>query len=254
MQKFIKIFTIFLLCGFIFSTELKTKEEKESYSIGASTGNYISNQLYNQEQMGVKSDINLVIEGFIDALKKESKLKDDQIIALLNQRAEQLNKITEEKTKQELEKNLKEAKVFATNYGKNPKVKTTKSGILYEILKQGNGEKPKVESIVLANYKATLLNGKVFDDTYKNKKPTYLSLINIIDGLSEGLLLMNVGSKYKFVIPSNLAYGDNGLGEIPPGASVIFEIELEKVFKPGELANEAKNLSESEIENFHNIN
>ena len=82
-----KILIMFLITGFVFGTELVTKEQKESYSIGASTGGYLSNQLYNQSQMGVKYDINLVIEGFIDALKKQQKLNEEQILALLNQRA-----------------------------------------------------------------------------------------------------------------------------------------------------------------------
>lgn len=254
MQRMVKILTpILFLTSCAFATELKTKEQKESYSLGASTGSYISNQLHNHSQMGITSDVNLVIEGFIDALKQQQKLTEEQIVALLNQRAESLNKIVEEKTKAELDKNLKAGKEFMAKNAKSPKVKTTKSGLQYEFIATSDGEKAKPESIVLVNYKAQLIDGKVFDDTYESKKPAHLSLINIIDGLSEGILLMNTGSKYKFTIPSELAYGNDGLEQVPPGSTVIFEVELLKVFKPGELVEEAKKMSEDEIRNFHGL-
>ncbi len=246
-----KILIMFLITGFVFGTELVTKEQKESYSIGASTGGYLSNQLYNQSQMGVKYDINLVIEGFIDALKKQQKLNEEQILALLNQRAETLNEIVKKNKKSLLDKNLKIQEEFLAKNLKNSKIKSTKSGLQYEILKDTKGEKPKLENVVLVNYKAYLYDGKVFDET---KKPVHLSLVNIIEGLSEGLELMSVGSKYKFIIPSKLAYGDEGFGDIAPGSAVIFETELLKIFKPGELADVAKQLSESEIKSFHDLN
>lgn len=252
-KEFLTILTPIFLTSCMFGAELNTKEQKESYSIGASTGNYISNQLHNHAQMGVKSDVNLVIEGFIDALKQQQKLTEDQIVSLLNQRADSLNKIVEERAKVELDKNLKAGKEFMAKNAKNSKVKTTKSGMQYEILALGNGDKPKKESIVLVNYKANLIDGSVFDDTYASKKPAHLSLINIIDGLSEGLLLMNVGSKYKFTIPSELAYGKEAMDKIPAGSTVVFEVELLKVFKPGELAEVAKKMSEDEIKNFHGL-
>lgn len=119
----------------------------------------------------------------------------------------------------------------------------------YEIISSNKGVSPKPESIVEVKYKAYLPNGKIVENTYD--KPSYLSMINVIDGLNEGLMMMKTGSKYKFTIPSNLAYGDNGAGEIPGGATMIFEVELLKVLKPGELAGVAKELSEKDIQNFH---
>ncbi|PPB69258.1 FKBP-type peptidyl-prolyl cis-trans isomerase [Campylobacter hyointestinalis] len=245
---------IFCLMSYAFGAELNTQEQKESYSIGASTGNYISNQIFQQEQLGVKSDINAVVQGFIDALKKEQELTDEEVISLLNSRADRLNKIVEKQAKEELDKNLKNGKEYMAKNAKNTKVKTTKSGLQYEVITQGKGDKPKPESIVLINYKAYLTNGNVFDDTYAKKSPAHLSMINIIDGLKEGLLLMNTGSKYKIVIPSELAYGNDGMEEIPGGSTVIFEVELLKVLKPGELANSAKALDQSDMKNFHDTN
>ncbi|MCD8212557.1 MAG: FKBP-type peptidyl-prolyl cis-trans isomerase [Campylobacter sp.] len=245
----------FCLVSFANTTELKTKEQKESYSIGVSTGNYVTNQIFQQERLGIKSDTALVIEGFIDALKKQQKLKDDEVITLLNDRAEQLNKIVEAKEKQKLDENLKKGSEFMAKNAKNKKVKTTKSGIQYELIKAGKGgNKPKPESVVVLNYKAYLIDGYVFDDTYEKKTPAHLSMVNIIDGLHEGLLLMEEGSKYKFVIPSKLAYGNSDMQDIPGGSTVIFEAELLKVLKPNELAEAAKALSEGSMKNFHDTN
>ena len=252
MQKRLKIFLPIVLASCALGANLTTQEQKESYSIGASTGSYVSNQLHSQAALGVKYDLDAVIEGFLDALKKQQKLKDEEIIALLNQRADKLNKI--------VETNSKAAYVslggllFMAKNAKNPDVKTTKSGLQYEILKLGMGEKPKPESVVVMNYKAYLTNGSVFDDTFASKIPAHLSMIGLIDGLREGLLLMNTGSKYKFTIPSNLAYGNVDVDRIPAGSVVIFEAELLKVLKPGELADAAKKLSESEAKSFHDAN
>lgn len=250
MRILLSLVPALCLSAYSFGADL-TKEQKESYAVGASTGSYISNQLHEQAKLGVNSDVNIVIEGFLDAFKNKLKLSDDEIIDVLNQRAETLNKIVEKKAKDEIEKNKKEGKDFMAKNALNSQVKTTKSGVQYEILKSGNGEKPKPESIVVLNYKAYLPNGKVFDDTYAKKAPAHLSMINIIEGLAEGLAIMNSGAKYKFVIPSNLAYGDEGAGEIPGGAVVIFEAELLKVLKPGELSKAAKELSQNNNSGTH---
>ncbi|WP_294875947.1 MULTISPECIES: FKBP-type peptidyl-prolyl cis-trans isomerase [unclassified Sulfurospirillum] len=231
--------------------ELKTQVQKESYSIGVSTGSYISNQLFEQSEMGAKSDVNAVIDGFIDALKKQQKLKDEEIVTYLNDRAETLNKVSQEKFKQALDQNIAAGKKYIAANAKNKNVKTTKSGLQYEVLTLGAGEKPKKESIVMMNYKAYLVDGTVFDDTYVRKEPAHLSMINIIDGLQEGLMLMPEGSKYKLVIPNELAYGNADMQEIPAGSTVVFEVELVKVLKPGELANSAKPLSDEEIKQAH---
>ena len=245
------LFVFICLVSQSFAGELKTQVQKESYSIGVSTGSYISNQLFEQTEFGAKADVDAVIEGFIDALKKQPKLKDEEIVTHLNNRAETLNKISQERFKQVLDKNIEAGKKYMAANAKNKKVTTTKSGLQYEVLTLGAGEKPKKESIVMMNYKAYLVDGKVFDDTYERKAPSHLSMVNIVDGLQEGLMLMPEGSKYKLVIPNELAYGNADMQEIPGGSTVIFEVELMKVLKPGELADSAKPLSEEEMKQAH---
>jgi len=242
----IGLFVFICLVSQSFSGELKTQVQKESYSIGASTGSYISNQLFEQTEFGAKTDVEAVIDGFVDALKKKIKLSDEEIITQLNNRAEAINKISQERFNQQLNQNLEEGKKYLANNAKNKRVKTTKSGLQYEVITEGTGEKPKAESIVMIHYKGTLLNGTVFDNTYERKAPAHLSMINVVDGLQEGLMLMREGEKAKLVIPTELAYGNADVQAIPAGSTVIFEVELIKVLKPGELNDSAKPLSEEQ--------
>ncbi|WP_299187661.1 FKBP-type peptidyl-prolyl cis-trans isomerase N-terminal domain-containing protein [uncultured Campylobacter sp.] len=253
MQK--TLFLVPLLAASLsFGADLTQNDQREAYAIGASTAKYLMNQISGQEKLGIKTDKDIVIEGFLDVFKDGSKIKNDEIEKLLNDRAAKLNKAVDAIAKAEVEKNLKAGEEFMAKNAKNPNVKTTKSGVQYEILKSAKGDKPKPESIIVLNYKAYLLDGTVFDETYSAKMPAHLSMINLIDGLQEGLLMMDTGSKYKFVIPSDLAYGNEGMEKIPGGSTVVFEAELLKVLKPGELAEAAKKLSESEAKSFHDAN
>ena len=126
--------------------------------------------------------------------------------------------------------NIAEGKKFLEDNKKAPGVKATASGLQYIILAPGNGTRPKATDTVLVNYKGTLLNGKQFDSSYDRHEPLSLSLDRVIPGWTEGMQLMPVGSKYRFFVPYNLAYGERGAGQdIPPYSTLIFEIELLKV-------------------------
>lgn len=106
-------------------------------------------------------------------------------------------------------------------------VKVTDSGLQYEIISEGDGAKPTAEDTVSVHYVGTLLDGTEFDSSVARGQPAEFPLNGVIPGWTEGLQLMNTGSKYRFVIPSALAYGDRGAGQtIGPGATLIFEVEL----------------------------
>lgn len=106
-------------------------------------------------------------------------------------------------------------------------VNTTASGLQYRVLTQGNGSKPNSDSVVQVHYRGTFPNGEEFDSSYKRGEPANFAVTRVIKGWTEGLLLMNEGSKYELVIPSNLAYGSRGAGNvIPPNQVLKFEIEL----------------------------
>ena len=110
--------------------------------------------------------------------------------------------------------------------GDKPGVKTTASGLQYEVLVPGSGPKPASTDTVTVNYAGTLINGTEFDNSYKRNEPATFPLNGVIRGWTEALQLMPVGSKWKLYIPSDLAYGDRGAGAIPGGATLVFTIDL----------------------------
>ena len=150
MQK--TLFLVPLLAASLsFGADLTQNDQREAYAIGASTAKYLMNQISGQEKLGIKTDKDIVIEGFLDVFKDGSKIKNDEIEKLLNDRAAKLNKAVDAIAKAEVEKNLKAGKEFMAKNAKNPNVKTTKSGVQYEILKSAKGDKPKPESIIVLN-------------------------------------------------------------------------------------------------------
>ena len=120
-----------------------------------------------------------------------------------------------------------EGELFLSNNAKRPEVKTTASGLQYEVLEQTLGQKPKATDKVRVHYEGTLIDGTVFDSSYKRGESITFGLNQVIKGWTEGLQLMSVGSKYKLYIPYELAYGAQGAGgSIPPYAALIFTVEL----------------------------
>jgi FKBP-type peptidyl-prolyl cis-trans isomerase FkpA len=147
---------------------------------------------------------------------------------------EQVMARQQEKQKALGEKNKKEGEAFLAANKAKPGVKTTASGLQYEVLKEGTGPKAKATDKVTVNYKGTLVDGKTFDSSYDRGQPVTFGVNQVIPGWVEGLQLMSVGSKYHFVIPSALAYGDAGAGaDIGPSSVLQFDVEVMKI-EPGD--------------------
>lgn len=126
--------------------------------------------------------------------------------------------------------NIAEGKAFLEKNKAQSGVQVTTSGLQYQVISRGTGVKPTATDTVLVHYRGTLLNGKEFDSSYSRNEPLALPLNGVIKGWTEGVQLMQTGSKYKFFIPYDLAYGERGAGaDIPPYSTLIFEIELLKV-------------------------
>jgi len=115
---------------------------------------------------------------------------------------------------------------FLAENAKKPGITITPSGLQYEVITETNGRKPSAESTVKVHYEGRLSDGTLFDNSYEYQEPVEFALFQVIPGWSEGLQLMGVGSKYKFYIPSELGYGPNGMGPIPPYSALVFTVEL----------------------------
>jgi len=116
---------------------------------------------------------------------------------------------------------------FLAENAKKPGVKVTASGLQYEVLTEGTGKQPKATDTVRCHYEGTLIDGTIFDSSYKRNEPCDFGLNQVIKGWTEGVQLMSEGAKYRFYIPFNLAYGERGAGgSIPPYAALIFDVEL----------------------------
>lgn len=192
--------------------------DKVSYALGIGIGRQLAD-------MGAND---IVTEDFAAAMKDvltgaELKIDEAEAQALVQ---EYLQKKGEEKVKAV----KAEGENFLAENAKKEGVVTLPSGLQYQVLKEGNGKSPKATDQVKCPYEGTLINGKIFDSSYRRNEPATFPLNGVIAGWTEGLQLMKEGAKYRFFIPFNLAYGTRGAGQdIPPYAALIFDVELIEV-------------------------
>jgi FKBP-type peptidyl-prolyl cis-trans isomerase len=200
--------------------DLTSKVDSASYAIGMQIG-----QNFAQQGLDTIMNIDLIIAGLKDQIAKEAKLDIAQTDKIVND-------FFMEQQKAASSGKLKEGEDFLKENGKREGVVTTASGLQYEVITMGTGPKPTVSSTVKTHYRGTLLNGTEFDSSYKRNEPISFPLNGVIKGWTEGLQLMPVGSKFKFYIPYNLAYGERGAGQlIGPYETLIFEVELISIEK-----------------------
>ncbi len=194
------------------------KMDKISYALGLGIGHQLKN-------MGIE---NFSVEDFAQSIKD---VMEDKATAMTSQEAQALlNTYFQEKQKAESQKAISEGKAFLEENAKKEGVVTTKSGLQYEILTEGTGKQPKATDTVRCHYEGSLINGSVFDSSYKRGEPAEFGLSQVIPGWTEGVQLMKEGAKYRFYIPYLLGYGENGAGSsIPPYSTLIFDVELIKV-------------------------
>jgi len=216
---------IYLIIAVVMSANLAIAQNKDgnkmdslSYAIGVLIGQNIKSQ-------GVDKIVSADLAKALDDVFSGGKLAMDQ---------GQANQIFSEymtaKNKKSGASQLEEGQKFLEENKKRPEVKTTASGLQYEVLKATEGPKPKATDKVTVHYKGTLLNGQTFDSSYDRGETIEFPLNGVIKGWTEGVQLMSVGSKYKFFIPHNLAYGEQGAGgSIKPFSTLVFEVELFKI-------------------------
>lgn len=204
----------------------KSEDQQSAYALGASLGFYIGNSLKEQEKLGVKLDKQRLIAGVQDAFIGKSKLSDNEIEQTLKAFEELLKGAAQAKMAKDSKKNAEIGSNYSEEFAKEKGVKKTKSGLLYQIEKEGTDKIPKDSDTVLVNYKGTLLDGTEFDNSYMRGEPLSFRLDGVIPGWTEGLKHVKKGGKIKLVIPPKLAYGENGVPGIPSNSTLVFDIDL----------------------------
>ena len=191
--------------------DMKLAVDSASYMVGYSYGSGIYGD--KDQYPGDPLNLDALVNGFLDGIKGgESGLKVEDVRAYLNEYFSNAS----------MSKGVSFLKENAQKEG----VVTTESGLQYEIIKQGDGPKPSISDRVKVHYHGTLVDGTVFDSSKERGEPIEFNVGGVIEGWQEGLQLMNVGSIYKLYVPSELGYGSQPAGSIPPNSVLIFEVEL----------------------------
>jgi FKBP-type peptidyl-prolyl cis-trans isomerase FklB len=196
---------------------LKTLNDSASYAVGVSVASFY-------KQQGISQLNSAIVARAINdvSANKKTLLSDadanDVMMRCINQAQQAKYAPT-----------IKEGETFLTANKSKAGVKTTASGLQYEVVTQGTGPTPTAEDSVVCHYRGTLMDGTEFDNSYKRGEPITFAVGGVIRGWTEALQLMPAGSKYKLYIPQQLAYGTNDMGNIPAGSVLIFDVELLEV-------------------------
>ena len=198
---------------------------KLSYALGLGIGRQLA-------QMGAE-DLN--IDDFSQAIKdiltgKEPQVSDQEAQKLVTTFFEEQEAKQRAAAAEKYKDNKEKGEAWLANKAMEEGVVVLPSGLMYQVLNEGNGKKPTAEDTVECHYEGRLIDGTVFDSSYKRGESATFPLNGVIAGWTEGVQLMSEGAKYRFFIPYQLAYGERGAGQaIPPFAALVFDVELIKV-------------------------
>lgn len=200
--------------------ELPTQIEKYSYTVGFNVGQ-------NVKRAEIKIDVDAFTQAIRDVLTgAELKMTEDEMQAVLADERRKLAEVQQAMS----DKNRQIGEQFLAENLKRGGVEQTESGLQYEVIQEGTGAKPTINDMVVVHYRGTLVDGTEFDSSYKRNAPAEFPVSGVIKGWQEGIQLMRTGSKWKFYVPSELAYGGKGAGgPIGPNQTLIFEVELEEI-------------------------
>ncbi|MBS0590584.1 MAG: FKBP-type peptidyl-prolyl cis-trans isomerase [Proteobacteria bacterium] len=212
--------------------KFKNEKEKFGYLVGTKVGE-------NLAQIKGDVDQTALIAALQDSLKgAKAKLTPEELNEVNQEFMQKLQAERTAKVADEAKKNQAEGDAFLAKNKAKAGVKTTASGLQYEVVKEGTGPKPKATDTVKVDYVGTKINGEEFDASAKHGGPATFQLNGVIPGWTEGVQLMTVGSKYKFYIPAKLAYGENGPGPIGPNATLVFDVTLLAIEPPAPAGND----------------
>ncbi|MDO6677786.1 FKBP-type peptidyl-prolyl cis-trans isomerase [Shewanella sp. 4_MG-2023] len=199
-------------------SEFNTMEQQASYGVGRQMGEQLAANPFE----GI--DIPAVQAGLADAFAgKESAVAMEDLQVAFTEISRRLQAVQEAAA----EAASAEGENFLAENAKREDIIVTESGLQYEVITQGEGEKPTLESTIRAHYHGTFINGEVFDSSVARGEPAEFPVSGVIAGWTEALQLMPVGTKLKLFVPQHLAYGERGAGaSIPPFSALVFEVEL----------------------------
>ncbi len=206
---------------------IKTELDSVSYAIGMDVAKNVKSSFD-------EFDNDLFIQGFNNVLDSTDMLLDEtKAQKVVRAYFQNKQKADAAKSQEDAIKNKEEGEKFLAENKTKEGVQTTESGLQYLVLKEGTGEKPTKASKVKVHYHGTLIDGTVFDSSVDRGEPTEFGVTQVIKGWTEGLQLMKVGAKYKFFIPSDIAYGANPRpgGVIKPNSTLVFDVELLEIVK-----------------------
>ncbi|GAB6069655.1 FKBP-type peptidyl-prolyl cis-trans isomerase [Thiomicrorhabdus hydrogeniphila] len=200
------------------SNNYTTSADIVSYGIGRQMGDQLASDPFD----GVNASA--VAAGLLDALQGTASPIDD---ATFGKAFQEINEIMQAQQAEKSQATAADGEAFLAENAKKDGIFITESGLQYEILTEGNGDKPSAESTVSTHYHGMLIDGTVFDSSVERGEPTQFPVNRVIPGWTEALQLMPTGSKWRLYIPQNLAYGAQGSGgKIPPYSALVFDVEL----------------------------
>lgn len=209
------------------SVTLKSFEDSASYAIGRDIY-YNMTQQWQRQNLPINTEV--AVRAMLDCVQGVDKWDNGMAQQLLVRFQQEIDA----RQHAAVQANIEAGRKFMQANGNNKSVYTTESGLQYRRLREGNGKRPSMHTgesgmkpdKVKVHYTGTLIDGKVFDSSVQRGQPITFALDRVIPGWTEGIQLMDEGSKYMLYIPYNLAYGEQPAGEIPGGSTLIFEVEL----------------------------
>lgn len=223
----------YFLAGFDQPTMTEEDKQRKAYMAGIEIRQQVENQIVNQVNRQINDSLDLLdkatfIQGFRAAVQGNPAITPDSAQAVASKQLEYYHKVNMEA---KYGKNITEGQEFLKANAKNDSVKCTNSGLQYKIITVGTGDVPTATDKVKVNYEGRLIDGTVFDSSYKRGQPATFACNQVIRGWTEALTMMPVGSKWEIYIPQDLGYGDREAGKIPPFSTLIFTVELLEIVK-----------------------
>lgn len=202
------------------NSNFETEIDRLSYAMGMNMGEYLTHN-------PLKINTRMALEGIRDFLAHSAKLTPQEYVGAMQTLRNRMEEATQKAVEKLAADNIAAEKAFLAGNREKANVRTTQSGLQYEVITEGKGPRPAATDKVRVHYTGTLLNGTEFDSSVRRGEPAEFGVDQVIPGWTEALQLMSVGSKYRLYIPAKLGYGERGAGQaIPPNATLIFDVEL----------------------------